>query len=95
MITEKKLITLGWALYALVWILLSVNIANDLRNHGWVSPLSILALVILGGGHLVRWYRGQPILTLEGWQTRFTLTVIGVLAVIAAVMTYNILAIIR
>jgi hypothetical protein len=88
---DHRLIRVGWALYVLVWLLLFANIAYDLINYKWISPLSILLLLILGGGSLLMRARGLPLIDPERYRTRAVFTLIVVLVILAGVLAYTII----
>lgn len=89
---ESNLVRLGWALYAATWVLLLANIANDWLDRGWVSPLSVLMLVLLAGGTLWQRMRGRPVITTEGMGRRFLATVLLILITLALILAYTLAA---
>lgn len=91
---DRRLIKVGWMLFFLVWLLLFANIAYDLTHYKWISPLSILMLLILGGGSLVMHARGMPLVDPQRYRTKAVFTLVVALAVLAGVMAYTIIGII-
>ena len=65
--------------YALTWLALLANIVNDWVTQQWISPLSIIFLVLLGGGTIVQLARGKPIISTEGMANRFLITLVLIL----------------
>ena len=78
---KKWLIVVGWTAYILTWVALFANIANDWLTNQWVSPLSIIIFVILGGGTIVQLLRKEPIIQTEGATNRLLITFVLILIV--------------
>lgn len=79
--TKKWLVIVGWVAYILTWVALFANIINDWLTRQWISPLSIIMLVILGGGTIVQLLRKEPIINTEGAASRFLITLVLVLII--------------
>lgn len=88
---ESNLVRLGWVLYIVTWVLLLANVVNDWLGRGWISPLSILMVVLLAGGTLWQRMRGQPVISTEGMGRRFLATVLLVLGTLALILIYTLL----
>lgn len=80
-ITKKWLLAAGWITFIFTWIALFANIANDWFTRQWISPLSIIMLIILGGGTVIQLLRREPIISTEGMTNRFLVTLCLVLII--------------
>lgn len=78
---EKWFIIVGWITYTLTWVALFANIVNDWLTRRWISPLSIMMLVIFGGGTAIQLLRRKPIINTKGMANRFLITIILVLLI--------------
>jgi len=85
-------IKLGWVLYTSLWLLLLANIVYDWLSYHWLSPLSVIFLIVLGLGTLLLYLGGKPIVSTEGMKERFLASLVFVLAIIAGVFGYIIFA---
>ena len=92
MLPEKLwLKRVGWIAYALTWVALLANIANDWLTRQWISPLSIIVLALLTGGTLVQVAQGEPIIQTEGATGRLLGTLMLILLVLVAILGYALL----
>ena len=89
--SESVLVKVGWVSYSLVWVLLLANIAHDWVTQGWISPLSLILLAILGGGTVLQRLRGDPIISVAGASKRLIVTLIVILVVAALILAYTLL----
>lgn len=80
-ITKKRLVAVGWITFTFTWIALFANMANDWFTRQWISPLSIIMLIILGGGTIIQLLRREPIISTEGMTSRFLVTLFLVLII--------------
>lgn len=85
--SDSSIVKLGRIMWIIMWVLVFANIAYDWLSCRWISPLSVIFLLVLGAS-LIMWLRGIPIITTKGWKTRAVLMVVFILATVAGVMIY-------
>jgi hypothetical protein len=85
----KWIVNVGRAAYFLTWLTLIANIANDWLTRQWISPLSVIVLVLLGGGTIMRLLQGRPVVDREADGARFAVTVAFTLIALLFILAWT------